>query len=175
MSFFNKTFGVPLSIVHRKKTKLREFFNCLPSTLTEKYAQLVAADVSRDPNAKVHRVGRQTIKWYFKYEPVKGFEIPHYINLTLTNDEEEDYDNRVWVTLPGRWTPCLFCQQNTHWDSKCPTRAEKQAKRPTLDPLRRKPEEAQLILETPTTTQETRKQVQSSRRNYKKVPNTLPL
>jgi hypothetical protein len=94
--------------------------------------------VSGDPNSEIHMVGFKTYKWCFKYEPVKGFEAPHYVNLTLTDDEEKDYINRVRVTLPGRRTPCLSCLQDTHWDSKCPIRAEKQAKRLTTDPLRPK-------------------------------------
>jgi hypothetical protein len=141
MSRLNKKLGVTLCIVHREKERLRGYLNWLPSTLTERCAQLIAADVSGDPNAEVHRVRRQTDKWCFKYKPVKGFEVPHYVNLTLTDDEEEDYVNRVYVTLPGRRTPCSFCQQGTYWESKCPTRAEKKARRPTTDPLCQKPED----------------------------------
>jgi hypothetical protein len=96
------------------KEKLRGYLNWLPSTLTEKYAQLIITDVSGDANTKIHRVGHQTDKLCFKYEPVQGFEIPHYFNLILIDEDEEDYVNRVWVTLPGRWTPCSFRQHDTH-------------------------------------------------------------
>jgi hypothetical protein len=123
MSRLNKKLGVTLSNGHREKEKLRGILNWLPSTLTEKYAQLIAADVSGDPSAEIQKMGCQTDRSCFKYEPVKDIEVPHYVNLTLTNDEEEDYENRVWATLPGRRTPCSFCQQDTHWESKCPTRA----------------------------------------------------
>jgi hypothetical protein len=116
---------------HTEKEKIRGYLNLLPSLLTEKCAQLIAADVSGDHNAEVHRLWCQTDRWCFKYEPVKGFDVPHYVNLKL----EEDYSNRVWVTLPGRQTPCSFCQQDSHWDSKCPTRTERQARRPTTDTL----------------------------------------
>jgi hypothetical protein len=104
MSRFNNTLAVTISIVHRENEKLREYLNWLSSTLTEKYAQMIAADMSRDSNAEVYRMGLQTDKWCFKYEPVQCFEIPHYINLTVTDDEEEDYVNRVWVKLLGRRT-----------------------------------------------------------------------
>jgi hypothetical protein len=95
MSRLNKKLGITLSIVHREREKIRGYLNWLPSTLTEKYAQLIAADVSGDPNAEVHKVGCQTDRWCFKYELVKGFEVPHYVNLTLADDEEEDYSHRV--------------------------------------------------------------------------------
>jgi hypothetical protein len=80
----------------------------------EQYAQLTAAEVSGDANAEVHRFGRQTDKWCFKYEPVQEFEVPHYANLTLKDEDENDYVNRICVTLPSRRTPCSFCQQDTY-------------------------------------------------------------
>jgi hypothetical protein len=66
---------------------------------------------------KKFSVGRQTDKWCFKYMPVKGFEVPHCVNLTLTDKNKGDYVNGVLVTLPDRQTPCSFCQHDTHWDS----------------------------------------------------------
>jgi hypothetical protein len=95
MSRLNKNLGITLSIVHREKEKLRGYLNWLPWTLTVRYAQLIAADVSVDPNAEVHRTGRHTDRWCFKYELVKEFEVLHYVNLPLTDEEEEDYINRV--------------------------------------------------------------------------------
>jgi hypothetical protein len=153
MSRLNRRLGVTLSIVHREKEKLRGFLNWLPSTLTEKYAQLIAADVSGDPNAEVKRTGYQTDRWCFKYEPVQDYEVPHYVNLTLTDEVEEDYENKVWVTLPGRRTPCSFCQQDTHWESKCPTRTERKARRPKADPLSQRPEKV-LLPQAPLTNNE---------------------
>jgi hypothetical protein len=139
MSRFNKTLEVTISIVHREKEKFRCYLNWLHSTLTAKYAQLIASDLSGDPTTEVYRMGLQTDIWCFKYEPVQEFEIPHYVNLTVTDTGEEDYVNRVCVALSGRRTHCSCCHQDTHWDSKCPTKAEKQAKRPTIDPQRQKP------------------------------------
>jgi hypothetical protein len=172
MSPSTRHLGGTFSIVHREKEKFRGFLNWLPSTLTERYAQLIAADVSVDPNAEVHRVKRQRDKRCFKYEPVKGFEIPHYVNLTLTDDEEEVYVNRVWVTLSGRRTLCLFCQQDTHWDSKCPTRAERQARRPTSDPLIQKPEYAPRPQKTRTTEEHSRRPENKPRVPYDNTQRT---
>jgi hypothetical protein len=70
MSRLNEKLGVTLTIVHREKEKIHEYLKWLPSILTEKYVQLIATDVSGDPKAKVHRVGCQTDKGCFNYEPV---------------------------------------------------------------------------------------------------------
>jgi hypothetical protein len=119
-----------------------------------------------DANAEVYRMRLQTDKWCFKYELVRGFEILHYVSLTLTDEDEGEYFNVVWVTLLGRLTHCSFCQQQTHWGSMCMTRAEK----PTSNLLRQKPEETSRIQVTPTTTQEHTRRPKSKFNHPDKTP-----
>jgi hypothetical protein len=57
-------------------------------------------------------MGSQADKWGIAYESVQGFEVPHYVNLKLTDKEKEGILNRVWVTLLVRQTKYSFCQEN---------------------------------------------------------------
>jgi hypothetical protein len=104
-------------ITQREREPLKGTMHWLPLTIREEGAQEIAVFLTKDPKAKVSRIGN-TNSWNFIYKRT-DLSIPHFVDLQL-NPAETHEEQQIWIQLPGRRTQCVNLWQGYPLGFKMP-------------------------------------------------------
>jgi hypothetical protein len=115
---------ISLMIEHLEKEKMKGSIHWLPWTTKATTVKKIATHITGDNNVDVYPIKSAGDVWTFAYTPQKDREVPFYLTAKVSSQMEADKYLKIFITLPGRRTPCGVCGDTSHWISQCPKRKQ---------------------------------------------------